>query len=122
LLEARRGLQASHDASQAFGAAPVTGAHFAASFAPKSVRRGRLAIPIHDRAGALIADCGRAAKHESPSLIFPKGFDPRGPIFNAHRFAEGDRFLVRDPLPALTAHESGIKPASKTSSPFSPRT
>jgi DNA primase len=102
-------LQASHDALQAFGAAPETGAHFAASFAPKGVRRGRLAIPIHDRAGALIAYCGRTVKDESPSLIFPNGFDPRGAIFNAHRIVEGELFLVHDPHHALTAHESGVE-------------
>ena len=47
--------------------------------------------------------------NESPSLIFPNGFDPRGAIFNAHRIVEGDLFLVRDPLHALTAHENGIE-------------
>jgi hypothetical protein len=70
----------------------------------------------------LLADCGRAVKKESPPLIFPDGFDPRGAVFNAHRIVESELFPVRDPLHALTAHESGIKAASKTSSPFSPRT
>ena len=46
---------------------------------------------------------------ESPSLIFPNGFDPRGAIFNAHRIIEGDLFLVRDPLQTLTAHQNGIE-------------
>jgi hypothetical protein len=80
-----------------------------AGFAPKGIMRGGFAIPIHDRAGALLAHCGRTVKDESPSLIFPNGFDPRGAIFNAHRVVEGDLFLVRDPLQALTAHESGIE-------------
>src|SRR5579863_8729231 len=60
-------------------------------------------------AGTLLAYCGRAVNDESPSLIFPNGFDPRGAIFNAHRIVEGDLFLVRDPLQVLTAHESGIE-------------
>ena len=63
--------------------------------------RCRFAIPIHVRAGTLLAYCGRAVKDESPSLIFPNGFGPRGAIFNAHRIVEGDLFPVRDPLHAL---------------------
>jgi DNA primase len=102
-------LQASHEAVQALGVSPETCVQFGAGFAPKGIMRGRFAIPIHDRAGTLLAYCGRALKDESPSLIFPNGFDPRGAIFNAHRIIEGDLFLVRDPLLALTAHDSGIE-------------
>ncbi|MGD0076205.1 MAG: CHC2 zinc finger domain-containing protein [Candidatus Binataceae bacterium] len=102
-------LQAAHEAVQALGVSPETCAHFGAGFAPKGIMRGRFAIPIHDRAGTLLAYCGRAVNDESPSLIFPNGFDPRGAIFNAHRIAEGDLILVRDPLQVLTAHESGIE-------------
>ena len=102
-------LQPSHEAVRALGVSPETCAQFGAGFAPKGIMRGRLAIPIHDRAGTLLAYCGRALNDESPALIFPNGFDPRGAIFNAHRIVEGDLFLVRDPLQMLTAHESGIE-------------
>lgn len=102
-------LQASHETVQALGVSAETCAEFGAGFAPKGIMRGRFAIPIHDRAGALLAYGGRAVKDESPSLIFPNGFDPRGAIFNAHRIVEGDLFLVRDPLQVLTAHESGVE-------------
>jgi hypothetical protein len=71
--------------------------------------RGRFAIPIHGRDGALLAYGGRALKDESQALLFPNGFDPRCAIFNAHRIVEGDLFLVRDPLQVLTAHENGIE-------------
>jgi hypothetical protein len=101
-------LQASHEAVQALGVSAETCAHFGAGYAPKGIMRGRLAIPIHDHGGALLAYCGRAVKEESPTLIFPNGFDPRGAIFNAHRVVEGDLFLVRDPLQALTAHQGGM--------------
>lgn len=102
-------LQASHEAVQALGVSAETCARFGTGFAPKGIMRGRFAIPIHDSAGALLAYGGRAVKDESPSLIFPNGFDPRGAIFNAHRIVEGDLFLVRDPLQVLTAHENGIE-------------
>ena len=106
-------LQATHEAVQALGLAPETCAAFGAGFAAKGIMRGRLAIPIHDRAGTLLAYCGRAVKDdsESPRLIFPNGFDPRGVIFNAQRLTAGDLFLVRDPLQVLSAHENGIENA-----------
>ena len=102
-------LQASHEAVQALGISSETCAHFGAGFAPKGIMRGRFAIPIHDRNGNLLAYCGRATKDESPALLFPNGFDPRGAIFNAHRIAEGDLFLVRDPVQALTAQQNGVE-------------
>jgi DNA primase len=102
-------LQAAHEAVQALGVSSETAAHFEAGFAPKGIMRGRLAIPVHDPAGTLLAYCGRAVKDESPLLLFPNGFDPRIAIFNANRIVEGDLFLVRDPLQVLTAHESGIE-------------
>ncbi len=80
---ARRG-----NSVQASGVSPETCAHLGAGFAPKGMMRGRFAIPIDERAGALLAYRGRAVKDESPSPIFPDG---------------------RDPLHALAAHESGIE-------------
>ena len=102
-------LQAEHEAVQALGVSAGTCRHFGAGFAPKGIMRGRLAIPVHDRAGVLLAYCGRAVKDEEPRLIFPKDFDPRAAIFNAHRITEGDLILVRDPLQVLTAFENGIE-------------
>ena len=91
------------------GVSSETAAHFGAGFAPNCIVRGRFAIPVHDPAGILLAYCGHAVNDESPSCIFPNGFDPRSAIFNANRIVEGDLFLVRDPLQVLTAHESGIE-------------
>jgi hypothetical protein len=71
--------------------------------------RGRLAIPVHNRGGVLMAYCGRAVRGESPTLIFPNGFDPTLVIYNAHRIAEGELYLVRDPLAVLTAFQSGVE-------------
>ena len=57
----------------------------------------------------LLAYCGRTVRNESPTLLFPSGFDPHSTIFNAHRVAEGELYLVRDPLDALKAFENGIE-------------
>src|SRR5581483_1673836 len=90
------------------GVSPATAAAFGAGYAPRGIMRGRLAIPVHDRQGNLLAYCGRTVSDESPALIFPNGFDPGAAIFNAHRVAAGELHLVRDPLQVLTAHEAGI--------------
>jgi DNA primase len=102
-------LEGEHELVQALGVSQQTAAHFEAGYAPKGIMRGRLAIPLHDQAGVLLAYCGRALKGESPTLLFPNGFDPRGVLFNAHRIIKGDLFLVRDPLQVLGAFENGIE-------------
>ena len=101
-------LQSDHPLVQALGVSAETAAHFGAGFAPRGILRGRLAIPIHDRHGTLIAYCGRAVKEESPTLIFPNGFQPGEVIFGGHLARAGQLYLVRDPLQVLTAFESGV--------------
>ena len=50
---------------------------------------GRLAIPIHDRNGALVAYCGRyigdTIPDDVPKYILPKGFRKEIELFNLHR-------------------------------------
>ena len=50
---------------------------------------GRLAIPIHDRGGALVAYCGRyigdTIPEDVPKYILPKGFRKDTELFNLHR-------------------------------------
>lgn len=73
--------------------------------------RGRLAIPVHDLEGRLIAYCGQTVSNETPELIFPNGFNPCEVIFNAHRVKgseDGELILARDPLEVMPAHEAGI--------------
>ena len=102
-------LEAAHELVQALGVSPETVQAFAAGYAPKGIMRGRLAIPIHDRAGKLLAYCGRTVKNESATLTFPNGFEPASVIFNAHRVTAGELTLVRDPLQVLMAFESGVE-------------
>lgn len=102
-------LQPVHEAVQALGVSEATCRQFGAGYAPKGIMRGRLAIPIHSRDGVLLAYCGRAVREESPTLLFPNGFDPAAVIFGADRVQAGPLILVRDPLQVLKAHESGVE-------------
>lgn len=101
-------LEPSHELVQGLGVSPETAAAFGAGYAPKGIMRGRMAIPIRDRDGKLLAYCGRTLRDESPTLTFPNGFDPASVIFNAERVGAGELALVRDPLQVLAAHQSGI--------------
>ena len=56
-----------------------------------------------------MAYCGRAVKDESPTLLFPNGFQPADFIFGAHLVKAGQLTLVSDPLSVLTAYESGVE-------------
>jgi DNA primase len=102
-------LQVEHPAVQGLGLSPETALHFGAGFAPRGILRGRLAIPIHDRHGTLVAYCGRAIKGESPALIFPNGFNPADFIFGAQLVQSGHLALVRDPLSVMVAYQSGVE-------------
>jgi DNA primase len=102
-------LQPDHPKVLALGLTQETCETFGAGYAPKGIMRGRLAIPIHDWGGTLVAYCGRAVEEESPTLIFPNGFRPEEHLFNAQQLGEGEMVLARDPLDALLAAQNGVE-------------
>ncbi|MHC4974688.1 MAG: CHC2 zinc finger domain-containing protein [Planctomycetota bacterium] len=102
-------LDPGHPKVVALGLSAETCEGFGAGYAPKGIMRGRLAIPIHDWHGVLVAYCGRAVEGESPTLIFPNGFRPEEQLFNAQQVGEGEMVLARDPLDALLAAQNGVE-------------
>ena len=104
-------LQAEHPLVQALGISKETAEHFGAGYAPKGIMRGRLAIPIHDVDGVLVAYCGQALNGESPALIFPKDFVPEEFVFNIYRIKECSIYLMREPFAVLKAFDGGIENA-----------
>lgn len=99
-----------NEAVEGLGLTETTCQEWGAGYAGKGIMRGRFAIPIHDRAGTLLAYVGVAVSEEaSPRLSFPNGFDPHSVIFGADRVKEGELYLVRDPLDVLTAYQSGVE-------------
>ncbi len=110
LLKPLNYLEPAHDALKGLGIAPETLEHFGAGYAPKGIMRGRLAIPIHDSDGQLVAYCGHAVgEGQEPKVIFPNGFDPVRYLFNAHRIGEGELILTRSVLSPMKAFEAGIE-------------
>jgi DNA primase len=90
------GLVPEHPYVSARGLSPETASRFAIGFhAGPGIMTGRLAIPIHDEHGRLVAYCGRSIAAEPPRYRFPAGFHKSALLFNYHRAADGsDRRVV----------------------------
>ena len=82
---------------------------------------GRLAIPIHDQTGQLVAYCGRyigddLPDDDTPKYVLPKGFRKDIEVFNLHRYLEAPperpyAVLVRElllGLPPRRAHSGAV--------------
>jgi len=102
-----KSLDPAHEALAGLNVDPETLREWKAGFATSGVHRGRLALPITDKAGGIIGYFGRAVKDESPTLIFPNGLDPLEHIFGADRVTSEPLSLVRDPIDVLKAYEAG---------------
>jgi DNA primase len=74
----------------------ATAGHFGAGYcAGHGLMGRRVAIPIHDHDGRLVAYCGRAIDGSSPRYRFPAGFQKSQVLFNYHRArATGDHQVV----------------------------
>ena len=102
-----KGLDPTHEALGGIGVDVETFRQWKAGYANSGVNRGRLALPIATKEGAIIGYFGRATKGESPTLIFPNGLNPHDHIFGADRVTNEPIYLVRDPIDVLKAFESG---------------
>ena len=103
-------LQPDHPSIEALGVTAETAAAWESGYAPKGIMRGRYAVPLKAVDGTLVAYVGIAVSDEqSPRLHFPNGFDPQTVIFGADRITDGPLSLVRDPLQAIVAWQSGIE-------------
>jgi hypothetical protein len=102
--------QADHETVHALGLSQETAAAFGLGYASKGILRGRVAVPIRDGAGVLLAYCGIAtAKDQSPRFLFPSNFDPVTAIFNSDRVEEGELNLLSNIVQVLEAFENGVE-------------
>ena len=91
-------LDPAHEALAGLGVDPETFRQWKAGYASSGVNRGRLALPIAGKDGAVVGYFGRATKGESPTLTFPNGLNPHEHIFGADRVTSEPLYLVRDPI------------------------
>jgi DNA primase len=105
-------LDPSHAALAPLGLRAETLTRFGAGFCTKGFLKGRLAVPIHNTAGELIAYAGLALQAtETPRYLFPPNFYPALEVMNLHRLAEfvddGPLYLASEIEGALRLVEAG---------------
>jgi len=90
----------------------ATASHFGVGyFSGRGLMRGRIAIPIHDDQGRLVAYCGRTVEGGDPRYQFPAGFQKSQVLFNYHRArgAVGDRVIVVEGFfGCMRVHQAGF--------------
>jgi DNA primase len=92
-------LDATHPYLATRGLAQETIAHFGLGFCSKGVMAGRIAIPIHDEHGQLVAYAGRWPKDEGwpqgeDKYKLPEGFHKGRVLFNLHRVLGAEHLVV----------------------------
>jgi len=91
---------------------PITAGHFGVGYyGGRGVMSQRIAIPIHDHQGRLVAYCGRALDDAVPRYRFPVGFQKSQVLFNYHRawVAGEDRVIVVEGFfDCLRVHQAGF--------------
>jgi DNA primase len=106
-----KGLDPAHEALSPLGIGEETYRQWKAGYSGSGVLRGKLALPVAAKDGAVVGYVGRALKDETPTLLFPNGLSPSEFIFGADKVTEGELYLVRDPIDVLRASENGVENA-----------
>jgi len=105
-------LDPAHPNLAPLGIGAETLAHFGAGYCTKGLLKGRLAIPVHNRVGELVAYVGLATGDEEPRYLFPPNFHPTLEVMNLDHLAEfaaeeGPLYLVPEIDGVLRLTESG---------------
>lgn len=101
------------------GITPELATRYGLGYCDKGIMRGRIAIPIHNLAGELVAYAGRYASDELPENTeryrFPKKFRKSLELWNIHRaaaFFKRHLTLVESYWSAIRLQEAGIPAAA----------
>lgn len=93
------------------GLDPRTVDHFGVGYyGARGLMQGRIAIPIHDDQGRLVAYCGRALDQDAPRYRFPAGFQKAQVLFNFHRAratSEPEVIVVEGFFDCMRVHQAG---------------
>lgn len=91
---------------------PITVDRFGVGYYGKrGLMSGRIAIPIHDDQGRLVAYCGRTPDGAVPRYRFPAGFQKSQVLFNYHRArATGNHrvIVVEGFFDCMRVHQAGF--------------
>lgn len=106
------GLVAEHPYVSGRGLSRQTASQFEIGYhAGPGIMTGRLAIPIHDEYGQLVAYCGRSVAADPPRYKFPAGFRKSAVLFNYHRAAAGSHrrvVVVEGFFDCMRVHQAGF--------------
>lgn len=105
------GLDASHPYILSRGLRRETATRFGIGYyGGPGLLKNRLAIPIHDACGRLVAYCGRALSGEGPRYRFPAGFAKSAVLFNYHRAARlaETGVVVEGFFDCMRVHQAGF--------------
>ena len=83
-------------------------------FGGPGILAGRIAIPIHNASGQLVAYAGRAVDGSEPKYLFPAGFRKSAELFNLHRVGatESDELIVVEGFfDCIRVHQAGFQNA-----------
>jgi DNA primase len=107
------GLDPAHPYLSTRGLSRETAAHFGIGYyGGPGIMSRRLAIPIHDERGRLVAYAGRSVNGENPRYRFPAGFRKSAVLFNYHRAAAlgGDTVVVVEGFfDSMRVHQAGFE-------------
>lgn len=108
-------LDPRHESLASLGLRASTIDLFAAGYCSKGLLKDRLAIPIHNSEGDLVAYAGLALDDETPRYLFPPKFHPALEVMNLHRLAEatggeGPLYLAPEIEGVLRLTDAGFAP------------
>jgi len=109
-------LDPGHASLAALGFQTATLERFGAGYCSKGLLKGRLAIPIHNCGGELVAYAGLALESDqAPRYLFPPNFQVPLEVMNLHQLAsfaakDGPLYLAPDIEGVLRLTEAGLEP------------
>lgn len=108
-------LDPHHESLAALGFKASTIELFGAGYCSKGLLKNRLAIPIHNGEGELVAYAGLALDGEAPRYLFPPKFHAALEVMNLHRLAEttgedGPLYLAPEIEGVLRLTDAGFAP------------
>jgi DNA primase len=107
-----KSIDTEHPFFNEHGIEPGTVKHFGLGFCSKGIMKGRIAIPIHDEQGRLVAYCGCAVTPEQiekhGQYKFPAKFVKSAIVYNLYRQNGETLILVQDFLSVFRLHGSGF--------------